>query len=276
MERREHKTTSAKAILALVVSVVCLGVASSTHAAYDPGFIWDRSVDWGTGSPPADTLKDSEGNQAWRYEYVNGEGLAGITDPWYENIGSTMTPDTAWFGTPDYLLWGRGDDILPCMDAVQLYQLVNDTYAGLHGVWTDIPVVRWLNPTGETIGLTVTGTLTVGWRKIDLASLPVEVAIARVNLTSGASTLLYSATVDNPAGSLSVNIPTVVMGPDDSLVITPRVTRAAEILDGTPYIAMRDDLVLIRNEWEIPEPAIMALLAMGGLAALRRRRRRVC
>ena len=280
MLQRRDKATSSRIIQVLAVSLMSLGLAASAHAAYGPGYAWDRSDDWNraiaavaSGAPTLSPGIDSEGNEAWQYESVQGDGIGGA-NLWYENTGPLMSPDNAWFGTPGALVWSFGDDKLPAVDAFTLYHMANNTWQGLHGVWENMPMVRWLNPTGQVIELDITGTLRVVWANTDELSLPVDVAIARVNLTTGDATPLYTLTLANTVtGSalLEIDVPAVAMASDDSLAITVRASRLAP--RGT-YIALHDDLLLVQDVSQIPEPGTLALLAMGGVAALRRRRRK--
>lgn len=262
--------------------------ASSVEGDYGLGFTWDRSGDWTGqavhGSLESNPQSDAASNPAWRYEYVRGDGLGGA-DPWYGKIGTPMSADTDWFNNAGIEVWAVADDVLPVVNVAALYHLANDTFDGTHGLWEDIPVVRWLNPTGEATDLTVVGELMVGWRNAGSASLPVDVAIARVNLASGDVTLMYSATVDNPIGNtlflpISFEVP---MASDDSLAIT---LRATNLLHGTgTYIAMFDDLSIQAAAIEpppdapaelIPEPATVALtaLALTALGRYVRKRRK--
>ena len=272
---KREKMTWRKAVLALAGILVGFAVAGSARAAtYDNGFIWDRSVDWVAGTVNGSTAGnpgvDSEGTAVWQYEIVQGDGLVGA-NPWYNGVPTLMSTDTAWFGAQ--AAWSAGDDVLPVITEKALYHLSNDRFNGAHGVWEDMPMVRWLNPTAETINLAVVGNLTVGWRSVGSASLPIDVVIARSNLTSGTTTPLYSTTVDNPGVNGELVLPISIaaqMAPEDSLIITHR---ASGLLDGT-YIALFDDVQLIKMATITPEPGTLAVLALGGGVALARRKRR--
>ncbi len=276
MFQQETKTWR-KAVLVLVGMSISWATAVSAHGAtYNDGFIWDRSADWVPGAIDGSTAGnpavDSQGSPVWQYELVQGDEFGG-QNPWYQGTPVLLSADTAWFqNVVRNVVWSAGDDVLPAINELALYHLSKDT-GGVYGVWEDMPLVRWLNPTGETISLAVVGELTVGWRHAGVASLPVDVAIARANANAGTATLLYSATVGNPGGDGELSLPISIaaqMEPDDSLIITHR---ASGMLDGT-YVAMLDDVQLVKMATIVPEPATLAVLALGGGVALVRRRRR--
>ena len=274
MRQARHTTISGRIIPSLVFSLVGLGMAAPALASYAPGFVWDRSADWAGGAAEGEAVgnpeADSEGNGTWSYEAVRGGGLAS-DDPWYAQTGALMTADTDWFGSGD-VVWSLGSDTLPVINRVGLYQMACDCYGDAYGVWDDIPLVRWLNPGGTTTHLAVVGRLSVGWYLTEVASQPVEVVIARVNLTTGDAAVLYAETVDRPADGGPVVLPvalSVQMDADDSLVVTHRVTSLAD----RAYVTMFDDLWLVQLG-QIPEPCTLVFLAAGGAALAARRRRR--
>jgi hypothetical protein len=257
------RMNSAVALCAAAAAVVSTSTANA-------GLVWERSSNWVPGVGQGSTVNNPSlvnGVPVWQYETTQGGGLSSA-NPWYKSAGQLMTWDTAWWAT-GWGVWAKGDDFSPPVLAGRTIHNVHPT------TWDDVPVVRWLNPVGNT-SVDLTGTLTVNWNGVNGLGRPVnvDVVIAKYTAATNQTTLLYSETVakPNPFPSvgdsvfLPVNLANVPMAAGDSLIFSHRGQNAVGPLGA--WVNLYDAITISA----IPAPSALGVLALAGIAATRRRR----
>ncbi len=118
---------------------------------YDPGFIWNRSVDWGgqSGNPDTDQL----GGEAWFYTFIEDvDAGKDSPTPWWENPQLPLV----WGGNRNQ--WDQGNVF--AHPAVRQNSL-RERRDGFDARYLGIPVVTWSNPTGKELALEISGNLLV-------------------------------------------------------------------------------------------------------------------
>ena len=270
-----------QAIVAMFVMALATTALASTP--YDVGFTWNRWADWkpGTtnGSSVGNPCKDSAGNPVWSYEYYkdvpDGSDL-NSTHPWYKLDSSGLM---VWDGhTGASGSWGYQYDNAPFIfpgPAGLGHVPNNQSYGGDH--FAIVPLVRWDNP--STIPIRVSLTPGSGFQgRIHWwpAGTTADLVIARTDASdSGSVHLLYSQTIvktlaqgQNEYFALAaLDIENLALDPGDDILFSVRARAATT--GYTWYSVMLDDDV---NITVVPEPATLSLLALGGLAMMRRRR----
>ncbi len=271
---------------AIGVLFVMMVASNSTWAAYDVGFTWNRWDDWKPGtinnSSVGNPCTDSAGNPAWSYEYYAGVSLGsdlGTANPWYElpSSGSMV-----WYDPPSYIgVWGYQYEVPPFVfpgpNGLRHYPK-NQVHNGDH--FAQVPLVRWDNPSSDPI--TVSLTSGDGFRGV-INPLPtgtvVDIVIARTDASDGDSVhLLYSETITKTMSESAIqyldipalNIEDLGLDPGDDILFSVR-SRNMTLGGGWYSVGLDDDVTIT----VVPEPATMSLLALGGLAMLRRRRLKV-
>ena len=118
---------------------------------YDPGFTWDRSVDWAgqSGNPDTDQL----GGEAWFYTYI-------------EDVDAGKDAATPWWEFPQLpLVWGgnrnQWDKGLVFANPAVRQNSLRERRDGFDARYLGIPVITWSNPTGKTLPLEITGNLSM-------------------------------------------------------------------------------------------------------------------
>ncbi|MEO1007377.1 MAG: hypothetical protein AAFX79_02300 [Planctomycetota bacterium] len=252
-----------------------LAVAGSALAQYDIGDSWHRQTDWAPGTLPGTTAGNPspgfDGIPVWSHEAVAGGGGLDADTPWYAQPSTQLSWDTNWW-TTGQSGWTNGEDVNP-----PIFQDRMVHHAANQG-FNDVPLVRWLVPGTEDIAVDIDGTLSVLWTGEDFIGTDrdVELVVARDN-GDGTIDVLFSDRVNkpNPLDTVgdtmdsNVDLNTVLLDSDDSIIISGRA------VDSTGrrghWMAISDDLTI--EVVPIPAPASIALLGLGGLAALRRTRR---
>jgi len=275
------------------VVAVLLAVASPMAYAggYSPGFVWDVDADWvdrpvgdhGTtnGNPSADAMN----NPVWGFQYFTnvpvGSGL-GATSPWYERLTtSAMTWDSDHRSAGGR--WASVDDGTPDIIAGWMNHLLNDSE---YGDYNSVPLLRWTNPCPDPIKVSLKSKegpldFAVGWRGNGEAggatSADVDIAVVLYDASEATFHQLYTSSVSKPTdNNLDENLtlsPLWIeeqdLDPGDQILITARGASQTFPAAGAQYITFYDGMEIT----VVPEPVTLSLLALGGLAMLRRRRR---
>jgi hypothetical protein len=215
-------------------------------------YLWDRATDWtaradgdqGTtrGNPDDDAL----GFRTWQYASIgdgNSDGLASPI-PWYTKATSPLVWCANWRDTGEKgWVYQPGDgstgDLGPAIFNNRLL------YSGQYG--SRRPALEWLNPTGRSITLDVTGDLQVAWEgSSGTAAGDVEVALVRRNADGTTATPLWTATLQSSNGltqDLPLDLSRVSLGAGDRLVLTMRWDYGSDT-DPAHWVALYDGLKL--------------------------------
>ena len=256
---------------------------------YDLGYVWNRRADW-TARPSGDhgTTRgnpddDQLGNAVWSYEYFPGVPDGSDLDsgqPWYERTSTLLVWDNNFWDAP--ARWALGDNLTPCIaSGWQTHQLSDSAWG-----WYDrVPVTRWVNPCSGPITVSISSgqadDFAILWWGHAQSGQPgpmaADVVIAKVDASQGDEiSVLYSQTVTKPSNNYEterrpldvLDLPAVSLDPGDELLFTARGRTRYHFTSGARLIGFYDDVSIEI----VPEPAALALLALGGLAVMRRRR----
>lgn len=253
-----------------------LCASQAALAQYDTGDSWHRASDWAPGVIPGSSFGNPgpgfDGVGVWSYEFATGGGGLGAENPWYAQPSTMLTWDNNWWGN-GFGAWTAGDDTNPPIRQDRM----THNLVGTHFETT--PLVRWLMPQGAgDLALSITGEFEVLWTGHEFrgGDVDVELVIAR-ETAGGAFDVLFSDRLSKPTAGVSVgdfrtsqvDISSVILNEGDSLVISGRGVSSVGWTEGR-WISISDDLNL--TVVPIPAPASLALLGLGGLAAMRRRR----
>jgi predicted NUDIX family NTP pyrophosphohydrolase len=219
--------------------------ATGLERLYDPGFAWDRTLDWQAGTVEGATdgnpSVDGQGNDAWQYARVQGDGPLGGASPWYQQAPSPLVWDGNW--NADGPRWAASDNALPAVSTVGM-QIDASAQA----------VVAWLNPTGREVALAFSGQLVVSW--LTGSSGSVDVAIVRTMDASPTQYQeLFAQTVTGAAGNsqtLSVSLSAVAVGPADQILVTANYRGTS----GT--VRLTDDGLLLAFDSYLPSGSYAA------------------
>jgi hypothetical protein len=235
---------------------------------------WNRDSDWHPGLTPGSTVGNpapgSIGPLAWRYESTSG-GPLGSVNPWYTQPRTLLKWDDQWWATGQGA-WAGNDDISPAvMQDRIIHNLHTSTYA-------NIPVVSWINTMGDGTLVDISGSMRLRWTGGGGVGFPVDVdlVLARQNILTGATTLLYAQTLSKPTPSPSVEeemlIPfdfaDVSFDQNDTLILTHRGREAFGPLG--MWVTVFDQGMTVTL---VPTPGAVTAIGMAGLALTRRRRR---
>src|ERR1017187_3509927 len=70
-------------------SIFCMSNSSTEADSYISGYSWQRSAEWTiepdayAGTTNGNPTPDPRGNPVWSYEWVQGGGGIGTSNPWY-------------------------------------------------------------------------------------------------------------------------------------------------------------------------------------------------
>jgi hypothetical protein len=256
---------SAVGLRAGVLMLAMVAGTTKADVVYLRSQIWVPGICQGSTTNNPSTIG---GNATWRYEVTQGGGVGSI-NPWYEQASQLMTWDPAWYST-GWGVWSKGNNQNPPILAGRLIHNVHSS------TWADVPMVRWMNPLNNTEA-SIAGTLTVNWNGVNGLGRPVnvDVVIAKQNLTTNATTILYSTTVSKPnpfpsvgdSVFLPINLAGVSLSAGDTIVISQRGQSSVGPLGA--WVNLYDNIGIT----VIPAPGSAAVLGLAGLAAARRRRR---
>jgi hypothetical protein len=245
-----------------------LALASAAHA----DVVFERATNWVPGISQGTTINNPStvgGQAAWQYEVTQGDSI-GSVNPWYEQAGQLMTWDPAWYST-GWGVWSKGDNLNPPVLPGRLIHNVHPS------TWGDVPLVRWMNPFGNTAA-SIAGTLTLNWNGVNGLGRPVnvDVVIAKQNTITNSTTVLYSTTVakPNPFPSvgdsvfLPISLTGISLAAGDTIIVSHRGQSSVGPLGA--WVNLYDSLGVT----VVPAPGSAMLLGLGGVLAVRRRRRR--
>lgn len=259
-----------------LAAVVAISSGQAALAQYDTGDSWHRASDWAPGAVPGSTFGNPgpgfDGVGVWRYEFASGGGGLGSDNPWYQQPTTLLTWDNNWWGN-GFGAWTAGDDINPPIRQGRM----THNLVGTH--FDTAPLVRWLLPSGAgDTALSISGEFEVLWTGHEFRGdeIDAELIIAR-ETAGGDFDVLFSDRLSKPTAgvsigdtrSTSVDISSIVLSEGDSLIFSGRGVSSVGWTEGR-WLGISDDLTL--TVVPIPAPASLALLGLGGLAAMRRRR----
>ena len=207
-----------------------------------------RASDWVPGAAHGTSINnpgpDPQGRPVWSYEWATG-GPLGSGSPWYAQATQQSTWDEDWFGIGQGA-WSRDDDANPPIFRNRM------THNIVASSWTDIPIVRWLNPVGNRAVVNLAGSLTVRWSGEGGLGSPVDVdvVIAMIDPSLGRSNVLFSATVSKPIPQptigdeiiLPINLEGIALDEGDSIVISHRAVSDSGSIGR--WIVLLDDVTL--------------------------------
>jgi len=194
---------------------VCPALADS----YTPGFVWNRSADWVPGTVNDATAgnpnNDSKGNPTWYYEQSQGGSLSSA-NPWYSQPRSSLV----W--SADTQQWRAGtQDQDPSVAQTAMEQAdINFTFAS--------PVVRWQNPTGQSILANIDFGTDVVSGRVGSGSYNLELAVVEYRALTNSYDVLWTDSRTAPWNRQvqpgpSVDLPDVSIGAGDSILFTMRI-----------------------------------------------------
>lgn len=230
-------------IILVAAGAICAGAAAADYA---PGFVWDRSADWTNGKLEGYAWQngnpddDKNARAAWSYELVQTGGGLGDPKPWYAEPKSLLVWDADWFGG-GYPVWAAGNNSNPNIAKTTIVHFIEGNYLG------HAPLVRWINPTGATATVHITGNLKVSWSGQGNLGTPVQADVAIVQVSpKGQHTVLFSGTYDDPSPgdnnigtkTVQVDLPGVVVPDGGSILIG---VRGRSAVNGR-WFAMDDNL----------------------------------
>ncbi len=191
---------------------------------YKVGHIWNRKADWNNGTKEKTTLgnpdNDSLGIPVWRYEYSEEGGGRLSNDPWYKKETQLLQWDDHWY-TQKSGGWVIEEDnqsaVLISVDSFLDYQ---DSEINCN------MLVRWINPTGKSVRLKLSGTVLATWRKKAIS--PIDLIIVKEK-NDGAYEEIWSVdALPIGNGKQTVNFDslqkTFWIKPEESLLFTVRTT----------------------------------------------------
>jgi uncharacterized protein (TIGR03382 family) len=138
-----------------------------------------------------------------------------------------------------------------------------------------VPLIRFRNTFGSTELFDLAGQISVVWDGVGGVGrpTPVDVIVAKQNAAGSLTTLLFSDTFDKPNNfasigdrvDMGISLPDVSLAPGESIIISHR---GRETVTPGGWIHLHDNVTITT----IPTPGALALMGLGGLVALRRRR----
>ena len=255
--------------------LVALAGSTTASAQYTVGDQWLRAVDFmpgdAHGSVSGNPGPGFDGKPVWQYEIATGGAGLGSGSAWFRQSTTKMTWDNQWWDLGEGA-WSLGDDTNPPVFRDRMtHNLIGANY-------DNTPLVRWMNPGGDDMHVSVTGDYNVLWSGHQLvgAEMDVELVIAREDGGTGDVDVLFSTTVSKPTAGLSigdnVDVPVdlsfITLDADDSLLFSGR---AVDSMTGLGrWIVVSDQLTV--EVVPVPSAGALALLGVAGIGASRRRR----
>ena len=252
-----------------------LMITGAAAVDYEVGFEWRKLTDYTDGTVNGSTVGnpnlDQNGNPAWSYESFDKDLL---------NWDSSDL--AVWY---DWGRWGAGGGFMNFSLWDQNTQLnTNWNNSGLTSL------VRWTNPTGESIYVDMTGALRTTWGGDDsnpgfIASpSDVRVILGYYDVSEGTSSLLIDNTYDSP-----ISQDTVCLTWGDCPYIDTSVERTLSVDAGDSlfWTTIALDSAPGKNRWLtttdgsvritlVPEPVSSTLFLIGGaILGFRRFKKRV-
>jgi PKD domain/Bacterial Ig domain/Right handed beta helix region len=225
-----------KAILSWVATGAGIFLLQTSLVFSNPpiGQVWQRPFNWtvppasAAGTTNGNPAADAQDNVVWQYESVPpGQGLGQPTTggeaptAWCTGVPTALTWDDSWFGGAGG--WTGGNDISPVIQQTTVIQSLNNT---------EVPLVRWLNPTPSNITVALSGTLALSWSSANLEQ-PIDF-VMMLQKSDGSTTPLVlgsrkpaSFPGGAPAPLILVDLPALQIPAGGSIFYTLRYEDAA-------------------------------------------------
>ncbi len=258
------------AVTLLLTTFLIITIAAA--ADYGSGFEWKKSTDYTNGTTNNSTVGnpnlDQLGNPAWSYEH-----FIGLSESWDSSSPMEWMYDWRWGAGGTFVNISRGDQ------NTQLNTNWNNT--GMTSL------VRWSNPTGESIDVDITGNIVTTWAGLNWDSAAdnwtdynvasptdVRVILGYHDFSAGTSSLLIDNTYLSPISEDTIcntwrECPKAKTALDRSLSVDAgdSLFWTTIALDSAPgknrWLTTYDGGVAITMPAVVPEPVSSALFIVG-------------
>lgn len=248
-----HKRTMVSCLLIAAALSLC------SHAMGEPypvGYVWKRENQTPSTSilvPGKNYLRgnpwwDTRNSFVWSYEFVQSNGMDGLEEgpkaplPWYRNLPELLVWDDSFQGGAGD--WVVDDDTPATIGAERLGHF---WASGDGEAWRNVPVVRWRNPAGNGMRISITGELVVEWVGEPEATPEfADVVLVRAGSNGGFAQLIAERIERPPSGGVTipVDIPQITMEAGFSLLISVKGRVDAPSDQPVAGVTLRDDLTI--------------------------------
>jgi hypothetical protein len=261
---------------AVLAGIVVSAAGATASGQYTVGDQWLRAADFVDGPSHGSTAGNPgpgfDGAPVWQYELATSGGGVGSANPWFKQSSTVMSWDSDWWGIGEGA-WSASDNVNPPV----FRDRMTHNIIGSH--YDRVPMVRWVNPGGDDMQVSIDGQYNVLWSGNLLVgdAVDVELVVARERAATGDVDVLFSTLVSKPTPGLSigdsvdvpVDLSMVHLDDGDSLIFSGRATDSKSGLGR--WVVISDHLGI--QVVPVPAPGTLALLGVAGLSAAGRRRR---